>query len=84
MTASERTKHASNKNIAKIKERNKEVKIIHTSLNSITSYCVIDNLTNFNDMDLLSLKDILAPKIEEIKSLKPTIAALDFSFVTTE
>ncbi len=77
-------KYASKTNIAKIKERNKDISIIYNNIEAIASYCVIDEYTDFNKMDFTSLQSIIRPKIEEIKKLKPTIAALDFSFVTTD
>ena len=85
MTASERAKYAS-PNIENIMKRagNEEIKVMNSNAETIASYCVMDVSTNFNDMNYTSLKSILAPKIKEIEVLKPTIAALNFSFVTTD
>lgn len=48
---------------------------------AIASYCVIDQQTNYNNMDFSSLKSILRPKIEEIRVLAPTIYATKYNII---
>jgi hypothetical protein len=70
MSASERTTFATREKVIEI-EVATGIKLLTGS--AILPYCVMDKTFNFNNADLSSLKNMLKPKIEEIKVLNPDI-----------
>lgn len=70
----ERTRLAKPDVVEKLMAKNPHVqKRILNNQRAITSYCIVDKTTNFNNITFDSLKKILSLKIKEIQKLSPWI-----------